>query len=1010
MNRRSILLSILIITISFFIIAVRDLSASVESGQQPISGDLTVITAGQDIARYIEPFNMLYPDVNVNIVSLADYENEIRDMIDTGEYGDVLLAAGSISYEDWDKYFEPLGDYDELSKQYFFMNAREKDGKVYGFPMAANGQGLIYNKKVFDEAGIKEIPKTIDEFISCLKLIDTNTEAIPFYTNYNEAWAVATWQSYVFGAMTGDANYRYNDFAYEKNPFTEGKNHYIVYKLLYDIVSQGLCEEDVLFSESDWWQSMVLLNEGKVGCIAQGSWAIASAKSAGAYSENIGYMPFPNTVNGKQYMTIDADYSYSISKNSKNKEAARAWIDFMIHDSGYTRDIGAISIVKGDPLPEWFNEFENVELLIDHFFKDNNGAILGQLGGALELYSGEEQRRIIAAAQGKSQETFEGIMKEWNERWEGARSKTVTSTQQQHTFSKDFILDNSNDIFLSELEEEYLDQNKVFKVGYIEKLSPLQYKKDKMFSGISADIFGIIKEKTNLNFVYQSFNSLEQMVQALKLGEIDIVAGMEDIEDYKDELSYSKDYLEYINVIVKQDAIDIKDLANKRVGVLEGGLISYDYNLDKNTITYYSTTMECLEAVNSKKVDFTFTNYYTVNECLREKKYNNIVIQPLMQEGRYCVAFRKNVDTQLISIINKVIYSISSEQKQVIILRNTQGTYKPPTLNDIVQAYPEASLLMVLIICCIIIGVVYYLMSLQVSHNKALAINARKYEQLAEIAGEYIFEYNYKQDTIILGEKLKTRLAFNKEQQLSNVQSKEVELYKVIEAIKNTRNKAYKQTQIKLALHNEAEEWYRVIYSIIYDENQEPLFLIGKLVNINQEVEERTLLEEQAEKDQLTGIYNRVGFYRMLDKSWAKKLENGISALCIIDLDEFKYVNDTLGHSSGDEVLVMLARNLQNVFRSDAIISRFGGDEFVVYIEKLGTMEELHSKAKELCNSMDTVINYGNNACKVSISMGIAVDRGDMCYEDLLDKADKALYISKENGRNQYKVSEDLLR
>ncbi len=92
----------------------------------------------------------------------------------------------------------------------------------------------------------------------------------------------------------------------------EGK----VYKLLYDIVSEGLREEDIL--ASDWEQLRVLLNEGKVGCLALGSWVIPQAKLVGEYPDNIGYMPFPNSINGRQYMTIDADYSYSISSNSKN--------------------------------------------------------------------------------------------------------------------------------------------------------------------------------------------------------------------------------------------------------------------------------------------------------------------------------------------------------------------------------------------------------------------------------------------------------------------------------------------------------------------------------------------------------------------------------------------------------------------------------------------------------------------------------------------------------------------
>ena len=79
----------------------------------------------------------------------------------------------------------------------------------------------------------------------------------------------------------------------------------------------------------------------------------------------------------------------------------------------------------------------------------------------------------------------------------------------------------------------------------------------------------------------------------------------------------------------------------------------------------------------------------------------------------------------------------------------------------------------------------------------------------------------------------------------------------------------------------------------------------------------------------------------------------------------------------------------------------------MVYIKKIDTIEELHSKAKELCSSMDTVLEYNNNTCKASISMGVAIDHRNMSYEDLLDKADKALYKAKNNGRNQYNIYEN---
>ena len=378
-----------------------------------------------------------------------------------------------------------------------------------------------------------------------------------------------------------------------------------------------------------------------------------------------------------------------------------------------------------------------------------------------------------------------------------------------------------------------------------------------------------------------------------------------------------------------------------------------------------------------------------------------------MEQGKYYVAFRSDVDVRLMAIINKVIYSISPEQKQAIVLKNTQGTYNPPTLKDLIEAYPMVALFTVIIICCIIIAVGYYLMYLQISHNKALAINAKKYEQLADIAGEYIFEYNYQQDSIIFGEKLKKRLSLGDGEKKLGECTGQAGLHRFIDIIRNTKKDDVEQIQVRLSLHSEEQEWYQVIYSIVYDEHKKPLFLIGKLINIQKQVEERTLLEEQAEKDQLTGVYNRIGFYKMLDKSRIGQLKKGLSALCIIDLDEFKHVNDTLGHAGGDELLVMLSHNLQKIFKNDAIISRFGGDEFMVYIKKIDTIEELHSKAKELCSSMDTVLEYNNNTCKASISMGVAIDHRNMSYEDLLDKADKALYKAKNNGRNQYNIYEN---
>lgn len=731
-----------------------------------------------------------------------------------------------------------------------------------------------------------------------------------------------------------------------------------------------------------------MITRNQIGAMAVDSWALQIIKENSENPDDIGYMPFPNNIQGKQYMTIGGDYAIGISNNSKNKEAARAWIDFMIQYSGYAEESYSVSIIRGAPLPGWLNGFDNVEFIVDNPSRDKNGYILGLLSEPLPLHDRGRMVRVIEAAKGTSEESFDDIMEDWNRLWESGRPNLENDINKLDILNGETGFDTSFDIFFSEKEQEYIDNNEIIRVGYIENLSPLQYKENGVFLGIVADVFEFIKEKTHLNISYKPFTSYRELIEELELGEVDIIAGIEESDAYKESLIYSKDYLECIDVLVKQKSALNNNSNGIRIGMLNGMISNNIFDFENATTIYYDTLKECIEAVNSKKVDITFSNYYTINELLREKNYKNLVIQPLTKQRKYAMAFRVNTDPRLVGIINKAIYSMTQEQKQVIIFNNTQGSYNPPTVKNLIEAYPMMALFIVIIISCIIIATVYYLMNLQISHNKILAINARKYEQLAEIAGEYIFEYNYKQDKIEFSEKLK----------------EQKELLKVIEAIKGISENKDEQTQIKLALKNDIPEWYRIIYSIIYDEHHTPLFMIGKLRSIQKEVEEKAFLKQQVERDQFTGVYNKNGFYKMIDKVRKQCLEEGISALCMIDLDHFKTANDTLGHSMGDELILMLANHLNHTFKDEAIIARFGGDEFMVYIEKADDIVEIYDKARDLCHNMDTVIADADKSCKVSISMGIAIDTREISYEELLEAADRALYKAKENGRNQYVV------
>jgi ABC-type glycerol-3-phosphate transport system substrate-binding protein len=282
-------------------------------------------------------------------------------------------------------------------------------------------QGIVYNKAVFEEAGITELPKTPDEFLTCLQMIKDNTDAIPYYTNANSGWTLDQWEDHTFGTITGNANYKNNELPNDTAAFEEGSSHYVVAKLLYDIVSQGLCEADP--TTCDWEASKLMLNNGEIGCMVLGSWAVSQMKGAGENADDVGYMPFPYSVDGKQYATSGTDYCYAINKNTKNMAAARAFVEFMVEESGLALAQGGISLMKNDPMPDGLENFADVEFVVDMAATDENAGKLDtvQQDSGVTLYdNGQRLNGVVDIARGVSSQTFEEYMADLNAKWAGA--------------------------------------------------------------------------------------------------------------------------------------------------------------------------------------------------------------------------------------------------------------------------------------------------------------------------------------------------------------------------------------------------------------------------------------------------------------------------------------------------------------------------------------------------------------------------------------------------------------
>jgi diguanylate cyclase len=171
-----------------------------------------------------------------------------------------------------------------------------------------------------------------------------------------------------------------------------------------------------------------------------------------------------------------------------------------------------------------------------------------------------------------------------------------------------------------------------------------------------------------------------------------------------------------------------------------------------------------------------------------------------------------------------------------------------------------------------------------------------------------------------------------------------------------------------------------------------------------------TALAHQALHDPLTGLANRVLFRDRVEHALERVRRHGTSAAVLFcDLDHFKAVNDSLGHSAGDELLVTMARRLRAVLREEDTLARFGGDEFTVLAEDLDSAEEAQHLAERLREAICAPVRVAGRTVHVDVSTGVVLARSSDDPETLLRDADIALYAAKEQGRGRVAWFDDAL-
>ncbi|NLW17163.1 MAG: diguanylate cyclase [Firmicutes bacterium] len=546
------------------------------------------------------------------------------------------------------------------------------------------------------------------------------------------------------------------------------------------------------------------------------------------------------------------------------------------------------------------------------------------------------------------------------------------------------------DLDLTLEEVEYIANNPEVNSLVVVGAAPIQYMdKNGEVQGISKLILEEIAAATGLRFNCLAFDSLEQLRAVAQDG--DIVVGIP--QAYADAipgLVLSRPYLTSVSIQFQHKSVDPEKLDGKIFAAVEGGNIPS--GIPAGSVRYFDTREEAMAAVNAGTAHYGYGNAYSVAYYTLQNGYRNLVTVPLEREQReYCLA-PINPDPLLMSILNKALAEIDNDTILSIILSSTTRMDQELTWSKILDTYKGVIWALLVIVIILLLLLIFF----HRRGRKELELQNRRYAMLAELSNEFIFHYCPEMDT----------LSFSQH----SIDSFGENIARIAEVVKATLTQQLKQRQTMTGsnISNDAilppipgcNVTFRLVTSPICTDDGELREILGKLIDVSKELAEKEALVTRAQLDGLTGVLNAVTIRELVEERLSQKSRGILDAFIILDADNFKKVNDTLGHYAGDQVLKGIANTLSSIFRATDIIGRFGGDEFCIYMKNVPSPEFLHNKCRQLVNATRRIVGD----VIVSTCAGAVLVRDKRSYEEVFQAADSALYQAKAEGPGQVVV------
>lgn len=591
-------------------------------------------------------------------------------------------------------------------------------------------------------------------------------------------------------------------------------------------------------------------------------------------------------------------------------------------------------------------------------------------------------------------------------------------------------------------EYVYIAQHRKLRVVVDPRITLVDYydAQQRSIGGVSGKVLEYIAKVSGLELEFIETRSVEESIRMINEGRADVMTGIytdvKALEGKRTSIPYMKTpFL----VLADRERLIKENKPTKKIAISQ----NFEYIIPmvqadnlRYELVIYPTSEQTLQAVVDGHADMAVEEMYFGRELVNYKFPGLVTVKVNDFELEAHFVFAQQVSPLIVDVFNKGIASINREDLQRYYITAAREAVKPERgLTPLGRAIAAFSILLFLILMYVI-----YLLNILKKQNRDIS---RSHDELSrsmsiykELQNEKVARevsngmYDYVREIDVTNNELFDSSAnpnitvadtdkyakLPYDDFLSAVSNKYIDKeYKEIYLQNMSRQSLFDkfaagiknyEFEVGTATGDKSHRWYRANVCLYYSNLKEALIAMVFYKNIDTEKEHELSLLEKAQRDSLTGFYNKMITQQLIDgilsdPAFAEQKH----AFLMFDIDNFKAVNDKLGHAVGDVIISELANNVTKILRGTDIIGRIGGDEFVVFMRNVPSEKIVTQKAEEIGRIFERSSRGGEKShIHVTVSMGICmVPRDGHSFKELYLKADSALLTVKKEGKNTYR-------